>query len=174
MAINPDPTFRRRRRLALIGVIVAALAVVVVGALVYEHFQRASPPAPAVKTAVTVTIPEGYSRPQAAVLVREDGLRGNYVKASVHSKYLDPAHYGGVGAKNLEGFLFPDTFDLRRHARVSELVQLQLEDFRRRIGGVNMQLRALEESHYLRCRLDRLDDRTRGPASRATASWSPR
>lgn len=139
MAINPDPTFRRRRRLALIGVIVAALAVVVIGALVYEHFQRASPPAPAVKTAVTVTIPEGYSRPQAAVLVREDGLRGNYVKASVYSKYLDPAHYGGVGAKDLEGFLFPDTFDLRRHARVSELIQLQLEDFRRRIGGVNMQ-----------------------------------
>ena len=43
-----------------------------------------------------------------------------------------------MGAKNLEGFLFPDTFELKRHAPVSDLVQLQLEDFKRRIGGVNM------------------------------------
>ncbi len=138
MAINPDPTFRRRRRLALLGVVAAAIAVVLAGVLLYEHFHRSTTPAPVAKTTVTVTIPEGYSRPQAAALAREDGLRGNYVKASVHSKYLDPAHYGGVGAKNLEGFLFPDTFELKRHAPVSDLVQLQLEDFKRRIGGVNM------------------------------------
>ena len=138
MAVNPDPTFRRRRRLALLGMVAAAIAVVVAGALLYKHFHRSSTPAPVVKSTVTVTIPEGYSRPQAAALAREDGLRGDYVKASVHSKYLDPAHYGGVGTKNLEGFLFPDTFEMKRHAPVSDLVQLQLEDFKRRIGGVNM------------------------------------
>jgi UPF0755 protein len=138
MAIDPDPKFRRRRRLALLGTVVAAVAVVLIGALAYRHFNRSTAPAPVTKTTVTVTIPEGYSRPQAAALVREDGLRGNYVKASVRSKYLDPAHYGGAGAKSLEGFLFPDTFELRRHAPVSELVQLELEDFKRRIRGVNM------------------------------------
>lgn len=138
MAINPDPTFRRRRRLALLGVIVAAIAVVLAGALLYRHLHRSTAPAPVAKSTVTVTIPEGYSRSQAAALAREDGLRGNYVKASVHSRYLDPARYGGVGAKNLEGFLFPDTFELKRHAPVADLVQLQLEDFKRRIRGVNM------------------------------------
>ncbi len=71
---------------------------------------------------VTVTIPEGYTRLQAAALAREDGLRGDYAKAS----------------KGHEGFLFPDTFELKRHAPVSDLVQLQLEDFKRRIKGVDM------------------------------------
>jgi uncharacterized YceG family protein len=71
---------------------------------------------------VTVTIPEGYTRAQTAKLAREDGLRGDYMAAS----------------KGHEGFLFPDTFELTRHARVAELVQLQLEDFKRRIRGVNM------------------------------------
>jgi uncharacterized YceG family protein len=87
---------------------------------------------------VTVTIPEGYTRKQAAQLAREDGLKGNYMKATVKSKYLNPAKYGGKKAKNLEGFLFPDTWEMKRHEPVKNLVQLQLEDFRRKIKHVNM------------------------------------
>jgi peptidoglycan lytic transglycosylase G len=93
---------------------------------------------PPVKRVTTVTIPEGYSRPQAAQLVEEDGVPGSYTKATVRSKYLNPAEYGGKGAKDLEGFLFPDTFELKPNAPVADLVQLQLEDFKRRIKGVNM------------------------------------
>jgi UPF0755 protein len=85
-----------------------------------------------------VTIPEGYSRAQTAELARQEGLRGSYEKASLRSKYLDPAKYGGEGAVDLEGFLFPDTFELEKHARAADLVQLQLEDFKRRIAGVDM------------------------------------
>ncbi|HWW67259.1 MAG TPA: endolytic transglycosylase MltG [Solirubrobacterales bacterium] len=125
----------RRRRLAAAAIGVAVLAV---SALAYRHFHRSAAPAPVASKAVTVTIPEGYSRAQTAALAREDGLRGSYEAASVRSRYLDPAHYGGRGAKNLEGFLFPDTFELRGHAPVSDLVQLQLEDFKRRIKGVDM------------------------------------
>ncbi len=126
----------RRRRLAAAAIAAAALAIAA-GVLAYRHFHRSAPP-PVVLKATTVTIPEGYSRPQAAAVVKEDGLRGDYVKASVRSPHLNPARYGGRGAKNLEGFLFPDTFDLDRHAPVSDLVQLQLEDFKRRIKGVDM------------------------------------
>ena len=36
------------------------------------------------------------------------------------------------------GFLFPDTFELKPNAPVEDLVQLQLEDFKRRIKGVDM------------------------------------
>jgi UPF0755 protein len=86
----------------------------------------------------TVTIPEGYTRGQAAPIIREDGVPGNYKKATVKSKYLDPAEYGGKGAKNLEGFLFPDTFELKPKAPVKDLVQLQLQDFKRKIKQVNM------------------------------------
>ncbi|HEX2393662.1 MAG TPA: endolytic transglycosylase MltG [Solirubrobacterales bacterium] len=93
---------------------------------------------PPVKRTVTVTIPEGYSRPQAAQLVEEDGVPGSYTRATVSSRYLNPAKYGGKGAKNLEGFLFPDTFELKPSAPVDALVQLQLRDFKRRIKGVDM------------------------------------
>jgi uncharacterized YceG family protein len=119
-------------------VIVVAIAAAFAIRALYRHFQRSSAPVPAVEKTVTVTIPEGYDRAQTAALAKEDGLRGSYEAASARSRYLDPAHYGGKGAKNLEGFLFPDTFELRRHAPVSDLVQLQLEDFKRRIKGVNM------------------------------------
>ncbi len=93
---------------------------------------------PPVKKTTTVTIPEGYSRAQAAPLVKEDGLDGSYMKETVRSKYLDPATYGGKDAKNLEGFLFPDTFEMKPHAPTADLVQLQLQDFKRRIRGVDM------------------------------------
>jgi peptidoglycan lytic transglycosylase G len=93
---------------------------------------------PPMKRTVTVTIPEGYSRPQTAQLAEEDGLAGSYMKESVRSRYLNPAKYGGAGARDLEGFLFPDTFELKPGEPVADLVQLQLEDFKRRIAGVNM------------------------------------
>ena len=93
---------------------------------------------PPLATTTTVTIPEGYSRPQAAQVAREVGLKGSYMKASARSRYLDPSQYGGAGAKNLEGFLFPDTFELKAGAPAANLVQLQLEDFKRRIGGINL------------------------------------
>jgi uncharacterized YceG family protein len=93
---------------------------------------------PPVKRVVTVTVPEGYSRPQAAQLVEEDGVPGSYTKATIKSKYLNPADYGGKGAKDLEGFLFPDTYELKPSAPIADLVQLQLQDFKRRIKGVDM------------------------------------
>jgi UPF0755 protein len=93
---------------------------------------------PPVKRTLSVTIPEGYTRSQAAQLVEEVGVPGSYTKATVKSKYLVPARYGGKGAKDLEGFLFPDTFELKPNAPVEDLVQLQLQDFERRIKGVDM------------------------------------
>ena len=87
---------------------------------------------------VTVTIPEGQSRPITAKLVAEDGIRGNYLKATKKSKYLNPAEYGGKGAKDLEGFLFPDTWEVKTKEPISYLVRLQLEDFKKKIKKVNM------------------------------------
>jgi len=93
---------------------------------------------PPVKRVTSVTIPEGYSRSQAAQLVEEDGLEGDYNEETVRSKYLNPAKYGGKGAKDLEGFLFPDTFEVKPGGPTADLVQLQLQDFQRRIKGVDM------------------------------------
>jgi peptidoglycan lytic transglycosylase G len=93
---------------------------------------------PPVKRTTTVTIPEGYTRSQAAELVEEDGVPGSYTKKTVKSKYLDPAEYGGKNAKDLEGFLFPNTFELKPKAPVTDLVELQLKDFKKQIKKVNM------------------------------------
>jgi uncharacterized YceG family protein len=87
---------------------------------------------------ITVTIPEGQSRPITAKLVKEDGIKGSYMKATKKSKYLNPAEYGGKGAKDLEGFLFPDTWEYKTKHPVSYLVRLQLEDFKKQIKKVNM------------------------------------
>jgi uncharacterized YceG family protein len=114
---------RRRRRLLFAGLGVAVLGTLTLGAaLAYRHFHNpAPPPAPELKT-ITLTIPEGYDRAQTAQLAHEAGLKGSYMKASV-------GH---------EGFLFPDTFELEKGAPVADLVQLQLEDFKRRVAPVDM------------------------------------
>jgi peptidoglycan lytic transglycosylase G len=121
----PPPKRRhsgRRRLLALALLGAGALAVVVIAAIAYRHFHRSSPPPPASAKTITVTIPEGYTRAETAKLASEDGLRGSYMVAS----------------RGHEGFLFPDTFELDRHAPAAELVRRQLEDFKRRVKGVSM------------------------------------
>jgi len=133
------PRANGRRLGVAIGLAAVLLGIAAIAALAYKHFHKSTPPpAPVVLKTVTVTIPEGYTRAQTAEVAKQEGLRGGYEKASVRSKYLNPAKYGGKGAKDLEGFLFPDTFELKKHASAAELVQLQLEDFKNRIAGVNM------------------------------------
>lgn len=126
------------RRLGIALALLAVLfGVVAIAALAYRHFNRETPPPVVIRT-ITVTVPEGYTRAQTAELAGDEGLRGSYERASVRSPYLDPARYGGKDAESLEGFLFPDTFELERRAEAATLVQLQLEDFKRRIKGVDM------------------------------------
>ncbi len=130
------PPRRRPWRFALAAIAVLAAAGLAVVA--YAYLTREEPPPPAPLKTITATIPEGYSRAQTAELTRKLELTGDYERATVRSPYLDPAEYGGRGAKNLEGFLFPDTFELNARAPVGDLVRDQLQDFKRRIAGVDM------------------------------------
>jgi UPF0755 protein len=114
-------TVKRRRRFAVVALGAVLLLGAIAATLAYRHFHRDTPPPVVLKT-VTVTIPEGYSREQTAQVAKEAGLRGSYMKAS----------------EGHEGFLFPDTFELEKGAPASDLVQLQLQDFERRIAGVDM------------------------------------
>jgi UPF0755 protein len=115
-------TVKRRRRVALIGLLTALVLAGTAVSLAYRHFHNPPPPPPVVLKTTTVTIPEGYTREQTAQVAKEVGLTGSYMKASA-------GH---------EGFLFPDTFELEKRAPAADLVQLQLEDFKRRIKGVDM------------------------------------
>ena len=70
---------------------------------------------------------------------RKSGSRADYTEGDASARSTsNPAEYGGKGAKDLEGFLFPDTFELKPDAPAADLVQLQLQDFKRRIKGVDM------------------------------------
>jgi UPF0755 protein len=137
MAERQRADYRRRRLFGAAALLVAIAAIAAAALAAYRHFHHSAPPPVELKT-TSVTIPEGLDREQVAEVAKEAGLRGSYVKASVRSPYLDPAHYGGAHAESLEGFLFPDTFEVERRAPVADLVQRQLEDFKRRIAGVNM------------------------------------
>jgi YceG-like family len=133
------PANPRGRRIGIaVGLGAVFLGLVAIAALAYRHFHQDTPPPVVVVRTITLTIPEGYTRAQTAELAKQEGLQGGYQQESVHSKYLNPAKYGGKGAKDLEGFLFPDTFELQKHAKATDLVQLQLEDFKRRVAGVDM------------------------------------
>ena len=86
---------------------------------------------------VNLTIPEGRSRREIAGLVGHS-LRGSYLAASRRSRALDPREYGARHARDLEGFLFPATYRLKRGRPVSLLVEQQLSTFRNQFDGVDL------------------------------------
>jgi UPF0755 protein len=87
---------------------------------------------------VRITIPEGKARSEIAALVAPDGLRGSYLRASTRSRLLHPSRLGGRHARNLEGFLFPATYQLRRGSPAASLVGKQLTAFKRTFAGVSL------------------------------------
>ena len=93
---------------------------------------------PPSQRSLPVTVPEGYSREQIAKLSTQAGLKGSYESASKRSKQLDPAKYGAKGAPNLEGFLFPSTYELKPKSTADDLVTAQLADFEKQFEKVDM------------------------------------
>ncbi len=91
------------------------------------------------KVTVTLVLPEGLSRSEAADKVAATGLTGDYMADSVKSKVLDPDDYGADGqAESLEGFLFPATYELKPGSDTKDLVDQQLGAFKDNIAGVDM------------------------------------
>jgi len=97
-----------------------------------DALERGSPP-----NIVVAAIPEGRSRHEIAPLVA-GRLRGSYLEASLRSPALDPGDYGARRARNLEGFLFPATYELKRGRPVGALVEQQLLAFKQKFDGVSM------------------------------------
>jgi UPF0755 protein len=106
----------------------------------YKDALAALTEAPKAAPTIDVTLPEGPSRRELAPRVREAGVRGSYVKASARSSVLSSRTYGAPkGTRGLEGFLFPDTYELRsRTATARQLVDMQLRTFKREFGKVDL------------------------------------
>jgi UPF0755 protein len=87
---------------------------------------------------VKVVIPEGYTRRQIAQLVGEDALSGDYLTASKRSAALNPRDYGAPAhTPDLEGFLFPATYEMTAGAPVTRLVDEQLAAFEERFTSAD-------------------------------------
>ncbi len=93
------------------------------------------PPVPKI---ITVTVPEGYDRTQTADLVKQDGLPGDYLASTKSFKGFDPSKYGVRNPVDLEGFLFPATYTLKRGSNVDDLVAQQLAAFKQNLGRVDL------------------------------------
>jgi uncharacterized YceG family protein len=108
-----------------------------------------SAPPPALIT-VKVVIPEGFTRVQIARLAQQDTLSGSYLVASSRSPLLNPVTVGAPhGIRNLEGFLFPATYELSAGDPAQRLVSQQLTAFRLRFGPAEQRrARALGVTPY--------------------------
>ncbi len=122
----------RRSPLARVGVLVALTAIVVAAVVLVakslhgEHQAKA----PAEPVPVRVLVPEGETRAQIALVAAKAGLKGSYRVASRRSSLLDPARYGAPhGTPDLEGFLFPATYDMNPGDSSARLVAKQLAAF---------------------------------------------
>jgi len=138
-----DSSLMVPRALGLSALILAAVLVFIAAKAVTGVLDDdAPPPAPTPKAqpTQTITIPEGQDRQQIAALAKKEGLKGNYLEATKKAPEGFPlAEYGAKDAPNLEGFLFPDTWnDLPKKASVKDLIDRQLGVFQERIAGVDM------------------------------------
>lgn len=127
-----------RKFAARAGIVVALI--IVLGALgfgaVRLSHHSARPKIPPTPKIVKIVIPEGFTRAQIAVLAHQDGLNGSYLLPSKRSSEIDFAHYGApASTPNLEGFLFPATYEMYVGARASQLVSEQLSAFHENFGG---------------------------------------
>jgi UPF0755 protein len=149
---RPSATQIRRRRAIALGAIVLALVAIVIAvavALGAVHRKSASPPPPppAPRT-FRVIFPEGFTRAQMAErvgAVAKIARRKNHgaVKLSAKS-YLAASRTGTVRCftpfkrTNLEGFLFPATYDFLATTTSRQLVQQQLATFCQKWSGADL------------------------------------
>jgi UPF0755 protein len=125
--------------MALLALLLAAAVVVVlVVKLAPSSFNAQGHHVVGLKT-TNVTIIPGRTRREVDRLLRSQGVKGSYWQDTRTSPLLNPRSYGApVGTHSLEGFLFPDTYNLREPISIPALVADQLQDFKRKWATVNL------------------------------------
>jgi UPF0755 protein len=138
-----DPAVIRRRRAFALGAIVLVLVAVAVGAafaLPHVHRKHTVPPPPPPPHAYRVVFPEGFTRAQMAARV---GAVAKIAKRERHGRpvrlnataYLTASRRATIPCfnprrwTNLDGFLFPSTYDFIFKTTSRQLVATQLDAF---------------------------------------------
>jgi uncharacterized YceG family protein len=95
-------------------------------------------PPPAAKV-TNVTIVPGRTRAQINTLLRAQGIGDSYLAATRRSPLLNLSAYGAPrSTPSLEGFLYPDTYQLREPISISALVADQLTQFHKQFSTVSL------------------------------------
>ena len=142
----------RRRRIAALGAILAALIAVVIAVVIaLPHVSAESTPtttAIAAPKPFKIIFPEGFTRTQmiervgAVAKIAEDKSHKNVVLAT--KPYANASHRAVIPCfkphrqTNLEGFLFPATYDFLATTTSRQLVQDQLQAFCENWNQVNL------------------------------------
>jgi peptidoglycan lytic transglycosylase G len=105
----------------------------------YSQALRALTTPPPVARVTEVTLIPGATRRQTDALLRSQGIGGSYLAATRRSPLLPFSAYGApASTPSLEGFLFPDTYQLRVPISVGSLVADQLTAFKRAFAKVDL------------------------------------
>ncbi|MBV8430703.1 MAG: endolytic transglycosylase MltG [Solirubrobacterales bacterium] len=95
-------------------------------------------PPPAARVSEVTVIP-GRTRAQVDALLRSQGVAGSYLADTRTSRLLSPSVYGAPrSTRSLEGFLFPDTYQLKEPISIPALVADQLSEFRKQFASVSL------------------------------------
>ncbi len=137
-----DPRTLWVRRLIALGLGLVLLgAIVLVAKAALGGNDTPAPVAKGPKTLKTtnVTIPEGLTIEEMAGVAKKAGLKGNYQKAVKKAMKKFPLKkYDAQDAANMEGFLFPATYEVVKGAPVGELVEKQLEAFKQYFDPIDL------------------------------------
>ncbi|HST16696.1 MAG TPA: endolytic transglycosylase MltG [Gaiellaceae bacterium] len=145
------PNYRRRRFVALLGVVGAIVLVAVAVAMALPHVHRrhaAPPPPPPPPKPFRVVFPEGFTRAQmaervgAVAAIAQRKRRGRvrlaapaYLKAT---KRLAVPCFAPKLRDKVEGFLFPATYDFLAKTTSAQVARDQVQAFCRNWGKVDL------------------------------------
>ena len=85
---------------------------------------------------VQISVIEGKARSEIAPTL--DALKGDYEAATKEADGFSPRRYGAPRPRDLEGFLWPATYEMKRGQSVELLVDKQLAEFERNFATVSM------------------------------------
>ena len=139
---GPSPEVVRRRRIVALGAVVGAVVVVVVAVVVaipHVHHRTALPPPPPPPTPFRIVFPEGFTRAQMEVRVKDVAAIARHkshkpvkLNATAYARSSRRAVvpcFKPRSQKNLEGFLFPATYDFLAATTGAQIAKDQLQAF---------------------------------------------
>jgi len=89
-------------------------------------------------------VPEGYTLSQIETLAIADGIPSDSLKTALNASHSQSFLSGKPASVDLEGYLFPDSYDISGTTTAAQLVNAMLDNFGKRVGSEYVQAFAAE------------------------------